>query len=266
MGHVSRTPVGSAPQLRQCLTLNANYVWSKSLGDYFDLPDSDNSSNYTTLRNRNLDKQPSPFDLRHAFTAYWSYDLPFGRGQRFAGGANGFMNRIISGWTLGGIHRWNSGRAYMLTSGRGTFNQRDSGVILNGLTVAQLQDRMRQFSPGPNRNAYHVDPTLVAADGRANPQVLQVPATPGQLGQYIVLYGNPLVVNDMSLTKVVPITERLRFMLQAEATNILNHPVLNIGSTGGAINIDSATFGQISTTTSALVAARQIQMRAHITW
>jgi hypothetical protein len=245
------------------LTVNANYVWSKTLGDYFDVPDSDNSSNYTTLRNRNLDKRPSPFDLRHAFTMYWSYDLPFGQGRRFGGGANGLVNRIISGWTLGGVHRWNSGRAYMLTGGRTTFNQRDSGVILNGLTVGELQNKMRQFSTGPNRNAYHVDPSLIAADGRANPQYLQVPSTPGQLGQYIVLHGNALVSNDLSITKVVPITERLKFTLQTEATNILNHPVLNIGGTGGTISIDSTTFGQAN---SALVAARQIQMRAQIGW
>jgi hypothetical protein len=244
------------------LTVNGNYVWSKTLGDYFANPNSDNSSNYTTLRNRNLDKHPSPFDLRHAATVYWSYDLPAGRGHRL-GGSNAIVSRVLGGWTLGAVHRWNSGRAYMLTSGRGTFNQRDGGVIVNGLTVNQLQDKMRQFSRGPNQNLYHVDPALVAADGRANPQYLQVPSTPGQLGSYIVLYANPLVSHDMSVTKVVPVTERLKFTLQAEALNVFNHPVQNIGSTGGTISIDSVTFGQ---TNSALVAARQIQLRGHLTW
>ena len=103
----------------------------------------------------------------------------------------------------------------------------------------------------------------MAADGRANPQYLQVPSTPGQLGSYIVLYANPLVSHDMSLTKVVPVTERLKFTLQAEALNVFNHPVQNIGGTGGTISIDSVTFGQ---TNSALVAARQIQLRGHLTW
>jgi hypothetical protein len=114
-----------------------------------------------------------------------------------------------------------------------------------------------------------VDPALVAADGRANPQYLQVPSTPGQFGSYIVLYANPLVSQDMSLTKVIPVTERLKFTLQAEALNVFNHPVQNIGGTvpggtpGSTISIDSVTFGQ---TNSALVAARQIQLRGHLTW
>ena len=100
-------------------------------------------------------------------------------------------------------------------------------------------------------------------------QYLQVPSTPGQVGSYIVLYANPLVSHDMSLTKVVPVTERLKFTLQAEALNVFNHPVQNVGAgttgtgTGGTINIDSLTFGQ---TSSALVAARQIQLRGHLTW
>jgi hypothetical protein len=55
----------------------------------------------------------------------------------------------------------------------------------------------------------------------------------------------------------------LKFTLQAEALNVFNHPVQNIGGTGGTISIDSVTFGQ---TNSALVAARQIQLRGHLTW
>jgi len=248
---------------RHGLTLNANYVWSKALGDYFGVPDSDNSENYTTLRNRTIDKTPSPFDLRHTFTAYWSYQLPFGRGRAFLSGANGVVNRIVGGWTISGITRLNSGRLFRLTSGRNTFNQFESGIILKGLTVEELQKKIRQFSPGPNLNAYHVDPALVGPDGRANPQFFEAPTTPGQLGQFIFLYGTPLVVNDLALLKEVPITERIRFNLQIEAINAFNHPVLNVGGLGGGLSIDSTTFGQTSGT---LVGPRNIQIRAHISW
>jgi hypothetical protein len=245
------------------LTLNANYVWSKSLGDYFDTPDSDNSSDYITLRNRGLNKAPSPFDLRHSFTTYWSYQLPFGRGQRYLAGGNGILDRIVGGWTISGIHRWNSGRVFRLTSQRGTFNQFESGVILKGLTQEELQKKIRQFSSGPNFNAYHVDRSLVGPDGRANPQFFQFPSTPGELGHFIHLYGTPLVLNDMAVTKEIRLSEGAKFTLQAEASNVFNHPVHSIGGLGGGLNIDSTSFGQTSGT---LVGARSIQMRAHITW
>ncbi|HXF06774.1 MAG TPA: carboxypeptidase-like regulatory domain-containing protein [Blastocatellia bacterium] len=246
------------------LTLNANYTWSKALGDYFGVPDSDNSEDYWTLRNRNLNKAPSPFDLRHTFTAFWTYELPFGRGRRFASGVNGVVDRIIGGWTLSGITRLNSGRVFRLVSGRSTFNNlADSGIILKNISLSELQKKIRQFSPGPNRNAYHVDPALVGPDGRANPQFFDFPTTPGQFGQFIYLYGTPLVVNDLALLKEIPLKERLKLSLQFEATNAFNHPVLNVGSLGGTLSIDSTSFGQTAGT---LVGPRNIQIRAHITW
>ncbi len=61
------------------LTLNANYTWSHSLTDRYSKT-VDNIVNFTTLRNRNLDKGPSPFDLRHVVQIYGTYDIPFGRG------------------------------------------------------------------------------------------------------------------------------------------------------------------------------------------
>jgi len=245
------------------LTLNANYTWNKSLGDFFATPNSNASDGYTTLRNRNLDKAPSPFDLRHTLNVFWTYELPFGRGRRFLSKAPGFLDRVIGGWTLSGITRLNSGRPYLLTSGRATFNQNEAGIILKEISLAELQKKMRQFSPGPNRNAYHADPTLIGPDGRANPRFLAVPTTPGQLGQLIYLYGTPLVVNDLAILKEIPIRERVKFSLQIEMLNAFNHPVLNVGSLGGTISIDSTSFGQ---TTSTLVGPRNIQIRAHITW
>lgn len=249
--------------LSRGLTLNANYTWSKSLGDFFATPNSNASDGYTTLRNRNLDKAPSPFDLRHTLNVFWTYELPFGRGRRFLSNAPGALDRLVGGWTLSGITRLNSGRPYLLTSGRATFNQNEAGVILKGISVAELQRKMRQFSPGPNRNAYHADPTLIGPDGRANPQFLESPTTPGQLGQFIYLYGTPLVVNDLALLKEIPIRERVKFNLQIEMLNAFNHPVLNVGGLGGTLSIDSTSFGQ---TTSTLVGPRNIQIRAHITW
>ena len=67
------------------------------------------------------------------------------------------------------------------------------------------------------------------------------------------------MINDMALEKIVPIKERLKFAFQIEASNVFNHPVLNVGTT----NIDSTSFGQ---TTSALVGARSLQIRARVDW
>jgi len=230
------------------LTANANYVWSKTLGDYFAVPNSDNSSNYTTLRNRGLDKHPSPFDLRHAVTVYWSYDLPFGGGHKFGGNANSLVKRVISDWTLGAVHRWNSGRAYMLTSGRGTFNQRDGGVILNGITAADLQNSIGVYHVGAARGGYvdEINPKFLtaAAGGTANPTYILPNTTAGAFGSIFYLYGPHQTFNDMSISKIFPIRDRLRFSFQSEFLNIFNHPTF--GAPTGSILSTSFGHGSVS--------------------
>jgi hypothetical protein len=88
----------------QGLTLNFNYAWSHSLTDRYH-KNADNSSNFTTLRNRALDRGPSPFDLRHVIQAFGTYSLPFGKGRRFAIN-NAVFDAVAGGWTIGSILRF----------------------------------------------------------------------------------------------------------------------------------------------------------------
>jgi hypothetical protein len=71
----------------------------------------------------------------------------------------------------------------MLNSGRNTFNNNaDSGVVPVGISRSQLSDLMKTFSDGPNKNLYFADRRLIGSDGRANPQYLLPPTTPGAMG------------------------------------------------------------------------------------
>ena len=56
---------------------------------------------------------------------------------------------------------------------------------MNGHTVEEIQNMIR-ISQGPGFNQlYWVDPKLIGPDGRANPEYLAVPTTPGEWGQFI---------------------------------------------------------------------------------
>jgi hypothetical protein len=237
------------------LAIQTSYVLSKSLGDLF--IESDHSElDFTTLRNRGIDKGPSVFDIRHVGLAFISYDLPFGGGHALSG--NSIVNRVIGGWNVSTITRIQSGRPFKLTSGRSTLNQADAGVILNGMTTAALQNLI-QVGTGPNKNKSFVDPSLVGPDGRANTSILAPPTIPGQMGQYIYLYGPKYFSADMALQKSIPIREPLKLEFAMEALNVFNHPVFQVaGATGSLINITSTSFGQ---TTSAAVPERNIQFR-----
>ena len=247
-------------RLRNGLSLTANYAFSKGLSDMQNTGSTVNSQYYRTIRNFALDKAPMPSDIRHTLSLYGTYDLPVGKGRHFAI-TNRVLNHIVGGWTVSGIMRLTSGSVSSLTSGQRCFNQSaDCGVVLNGLSVSQLQEMMQVFRNGPTGTTLSsADPSLVGADGRANPQYLALPTTPGQFGQFIYIYGPNYISTDMSVNKDVRITERVRFTLQAEAMNFLNHPVFGFGS----LSINSTSFGQLS---SSRVSPRNIQIRAYLRW
>jgi hypothetical protein len=60
-------------------------------------------------RGESRDNRQSPFDLKlskgiaaynrkHKFNTNFSYELPFGRGQRFGSGLSGLLDNLIGGW------------------------------------------------------------------------------------------------------------------------------------------------------------------------
>ncbi|MGH9386988.1 MAG: carboxypeptidase regulatory-like domain-containing protein [Vicinamibacterales bacterium] len=227
---------------RSGLTLTANYTYSTANTDRY----ADSASSvvdYFTLRDKRLNWGPDVYDVRSAFTAYSTYELPFGRDRRFQIG-NAVLEHALGGWAVSTVVRLQTGRPFLLTSGRQTVNQQDSGVILNGITVKDLQ-KLVKVSPGPSGNVFFFDPKLIGADGRANPQYLSVPTTPGERGQYVRIYGPGLFDLDLSLNKQFRVTERVRANFQALLLTVLNTPSYLVGGTGGAtLNIDSTTFGQ----------------------
>ncbi len=241
------------------LAFQANYTWSHTLGNIYNASDQTGTSQIRTLRNGKLDYGPTPFDLRQVFQGFWSYALPVGKGKRM-NLSNTVLDRIAGGWVLSGVHRLTSGRVVQLTNGAGNRqtvnNLTDSGVVLNGITVAQLQSKFSQFSTGPNRNLIETSRDLIGPDGRANPQYLTSPATPGVFGSFVYLYGPKIIVNDLAVTKEVRIRDRARLGFQAEALNVFNHPVFGLANA----TIQATTFGQTTTTA---VGPRNLQLRAY---
>jgi hypothetical protein len=83
--------------------MNVNYAWAHALTDRYN-KNTDGAGNFITLRNRRLDYGPSTFDIRHTLQAFGAYDLPLGRGRKFAVD-NAVLDRVIGGWTVGAIFR-----------------------------------------------------------------------------------------------------------------------------------------------------------------
>jgi len=259
------------------LMLNANYTYSHAftnryIGDYFTADEAE--MNFTTLRNPHLSRVPSPYDFRHVFRVYGTYDLPFGTGRQFKTRSS-ILNRIIGDWTAGTILTAQSGRNFKLQGGFNTYNYysgffgfpnpSDSGVVLNGITRSQLQSNVGVYSgPTAGEPVVFLNPKLFA---NGNQPILPV-TTPGQLGQFIFLTGPMYVNTDISLLKSIPIHERLRLNIYAEMLNAFNHPNWNItdnfsfstNNPAQYVNVQSPTY----TAASPANGSRSIQFRLQL--
>lgn len=235
---------------RKGLSFTANYTFSKALTNYY----GDSSLGFigfTTFRDPKHDKGPSPWDLRHAVKMHGLYDLPFGAGQRWSS-SQGWVNRVIGGWTVGGIGRLQSGRVFLLTSGRAnglTFNSGDPGINLIGMTRNQLQNSL-SIRKLANGQVFYFPANLVDASGTANPAVLAPCSTPGQLCSRVFLTGPKFVRADLSLIKKTSITERVNFEIRAEVLNAFNNIDFffpgDEATSVPAAAVSSSTFGRIT--------------------
>src|SRR6185295_18595252 len=115
-------------RLSKGLLFQGSYVFSKSITNFY-TGNQANFLNFVSLHNRNLDRNISPFDINHALKANFIYELPVGKGQRFLDSTNGVVDHLVSGWSVNGTARIQSGTPFTL-----------GNVQLVGMTRQELQD------------------------------------------------------------------------------------------------------------------------------
>jgi hypothetical protein len=251
-------------RFKKGLYFQANYTFSKTLTDFLGT-----QSNFAGLMDLTqgsvLEKQRSADDITHTFKANWVYELPFGPGKAFID-RGGVVGKILGGWSLNGLMRWQSGEPVSIVSSRGTVNRAGRSTVNtvdSTLTVQQLQSMTGLYFDPVTGRPRLFDPALIAAV-RANPENNQFLTNPhsgfcGNL-QLTPVSGPSLYFFDASLIKRTNITENVNLEFRVEAFNVLNHTAFDIRGTdiqaGAALNvneillhnINSTFFGQIDAT------------------
>jgi Carboxypeptidase regulatory-like domain len=256
----------------QGLLLQANYTFQKTLTDISPGNPGLNNDNQTRVaafldnQNPHLDYGRADFDQTQIFNFDGVYDLPFGKGKHFWNTSNEALDRLIGGWQLGGILRINTGTPLTITDPRGTLNRAGRSAnqtALTNLSGPQINNLIGIFHQ--NGNVYYINPTVISSSGRGAAAFGQPAFSgevffdngPGQFGNIgrATINGPLFSELDMSLTKNIRLTERMRFQIRADAFNVLNHTnfstgVLdpNSGVSNTIFNVNSTTFGQIKNT------------------
>ena len=232
------------------LQLRGVYTWSKNLdnGSAWNTSVSSNTPAFVSVPNiSRLDWGPSAADVRNLAAINGSYDLPFGKGRRFAN-SNRIASTTLGGWTVSTIITAQTGFPFSPQLG---YNPTGSGDSRNPVRP--------NVNPNFHGNLYPhsvtqwFDPTAFTAPFS---KLSGSTVTAGAVGNASrdSLIGPGLTTVDLSLARTAPIGEHLRAQFRVEAFNLLNHSNF---STPNAVILASAPAYATSTAqpTDAQVAA-----------
>ena len=103
--HYSSWQTSLRKRFSQDLSFNVHYTWASSIsfneGDLL-LPNTRPQDN----NNLNLDRGPSPYDIRHRFVSDFLYELPF---ARLSDASTRGKKLLLAGWQFAGIYSAESG-------------------------------------------------------------------------------------------------------------------------------------------------------------
>ncbi len=191
------------------LTIVSNYTFSKMVEQWgFNDP-------YAGVAQRGL----YFLDRPHYFKFTTVYELPFGKGKKFAGGASGVTDKLLSGWQVTTFYTNASGEPTDLPGN--VFQLRDPSIS----DVDWKAHQVRGFNACTERLFNNGTTTRLNCAAGEDPYWLMLPsyaprATPTRSGQ---IRKHQAFTMDASLNKMTQITERLRVQFRAEAFNLFNH-------------------------------------------
>jgi len=192
-----------------------SYTWSHSIDDTSDDEGIDN------LSNPSIDRGASAFDVRHAFNAALTYEIPGVERNRVLRG-------ILSHWSADSIFTVRTAlpiNVYM--------NFFDSGILEPTLLQAR-PDRV----PGV---PLYIHDAMFPGGRRVNPAAFsaQTELRQGNLERNLVR-GFPLTQWDFDIRRQFGITENLKLQFRADFFNFLNHP--NFGLVDGQLGLFGPPF------------------------
>ena len=229
-------------RLSHGLTFNFNYTYSRSVGTVNGFQTA-----YQSIRALSVNDEP------HVLNAFYTYELPFGKGRRFQP-ENKVVSAIVSGWRISGITRYASGvplGPFTVNCSAGQQGTCYANINPNFSGSAKLQGDWGAGAPYVN----------IAAFSAPTPYTYGNSTPTGAFG-----LRQPAFVNqDLSISRDFQIRENFKVVFGVDSQNFFNSvrfggistSIGNFTSTGGASN---TPFGKVTTQTN-LPRAFQFKIR-----
>jgi len=252
--------------LKNALSVNASYTWSKTIdnaSEIFAFADISSANSQNPFDRGGAERALSNLDRKHAFSASFIYDVPIYKEQR------GALGHLLGGWQINGVQLNTSGNPY-------TPNENSNLSFGLGNTYLTSGDRPFIGNPTAPANTVAISATDAwilfadAPDPGLNSTVFYSVNTHNQGGGWVPIATNQVrfIVNapgaakifgtpfgttprnylkgpainqlNMSVFKTTKVGERLKIQFQASAYNVLNHP-----NPGYGVNANPGTAGYL---------------------
>jgi hypothetical protein len=261
------------------LNLLASYTFSKTLTDADSaLPTFAQFSGGSLVQNSyNLkgEKSLSYQDIPHTLVLSYIYELPVGKGRKFLN-KGGITDKVLGGWQVGGVQRYQSGQPISFSCNGGQFGgpitgydgcirlSRVPGQPLLSPTASSFDPAAPTFAPPgvtapqPGCTENNTNGTFTAPVGVTtyfNCAAFLDPNASGLVAQRGFVFGNmPRITGevrshkylneDFSIIKRWGLTESQNLTLKADLVNAFNRHVFSRPDTGPA----DGTFGAVFNT------------------
>jgi hypothetical protein len=201
----------------------------------------------------------SNYDTRHRLVLTYAYDLPWHRAQQ------GWVGRVLGGWTVSGTTTMQSGQPFTITAG---YDVNLDGVGSDRPFILDPSVQWRSFDNG---NSLAINGCLTSTAGgfcndtlsqliagatSFNPSITSftsangslVPILPGQNGEGTIarnmFFGDGMIVFDTAFAKNVKIRESMSVEIRMEFYNLFNHVTFELPSTRSLIG--GTSLGRIT--------------------
>ncbi len=183
------------------------WTWAHSIDDT-----SGESSNSPIQNARDLAAQraSSTFDIRHKLALSGTYEMPFGKGKRWANSAPKPVDWLIGGWQVNNILTLMTGLPFTPVMQTSTLNTGTGSQFPNRIRSGVLPSGERSIDRWFDVSAFAAPAQFAFGNSGRN-----------------ILYGPGTKQVDVSLFKSFPFGESRRVEFRAEAFNALNTPQFN---------------------------------------
>ncbi|HEY3129869.1 MAG TPA: TonB-dependent receptor [Acidobacteriota bacterium] len=246
-------------RFRNGLNLLASYTFSKTLTDAdssFPVFTGFNSGVFGAQNAFNLrgEKAVSYQDVPHTFVLSYLYELPAGPGRKYLN--HGVASKVLGGWQVGGVHRYQSGTPFRISAGAKSNPFSNGGFRFSqvpGVPIISLNASSYNALGSDSGCTAHPDGTFTAnssnnyfncaalLDPNGDDLVAQRGYTFGNLPPFFSGIRNPgYKTEDFSIIKRTALTERQFITFKVDIPNAFNRHSFT------ARNGDpfSGTFGQ----------------------